>query len=71
MKWMIKEYLCKARIESISELAKMTGITMRTLYDRISKPETLRMYELIALNDVLHFTDEDLLKLMKGAVSNG
>lgn len=66
MKWLIKAYMCKAHIESISELAARTGMTRRLLYDRISNPQTFRVYELMALDEVLHFTDEDMMGLIRG-----
>ena len=66
MKWLIKDYMCRAHIESISELAKLTGLTRRLLYDRINNPETFRIFELKALDEVLHFQDEDYLKLARG-----
>jgi len=66
MKWLIKKYMAAQHIESLSELARMTGLTRRKLYDRINDPKTFRMYEIIALDEILHFSDEDLLFLMRG-----
>lgn len=66
MKWIIKSYMAKQHIDSISELAKAVGMTRRILYDRINHPETFRLYELRALADVLKITDEDLMAVMRG-----
>lgn len=66
MKWLLKEYMGKAHIESFTELADVTGMTRRTLYDRINNPRTIKVFELMALNNVLHFTDEDLKRLATG-----
>lgn len=66
MKWLIKQYMAAQHIESLSELARMTGLTRRKLYDRINDPKTFRMYEIIALDEILHFSNEDLLFLMRG-----
>lgn len=66
MRWLLKRYMAQAHIETLSELADRTGIARRTLYDRINEPSTLRAYEIKALDGILHFTDDDLVKLAKG-----
>ena len=66
MKWLLKEYMAAAHIESITELSERTGIARRTLYDRINDPSTIRIYELMYLDKLLHFTDEDLARLARG-----
>ena len=58
MKWLIKRYMIDAHIESLVELSKRTGIAKRTLYDRI--------HELNALDEILHFSEEDIIKLIRG-----
>ena len=68
MKWLIKRYMVEAHIESLSELAKAAGIARRTLYDRIDDPGTFRLFEIMALDKILHFSDEDLTKLARGQV---
>ena len=67
MKWLFKEYMVKAHIESFKELAKRTGIKERTLEKHIDNPGMFRLFELMALNEVLHFTNDDLLALVRGA----
>lgn len=67
MKWLIKEYMTKRRISSIRELAKITGIEYRTLINHISDAQTFRLYEIEALDEALGFSDEDLLKIVRGS----
>lgn len=66
MRWLLKRYMAEAHIDNIAELAEITGIPRRTLFDRINDPSLLRAYEIEALDKVLHFGDEDLLKLARG-----
>lgn len=68
MKWLLKEYMATAHIESITELAERTGIARRTLYDRINDPSTIKIYELMCLDAILHFSDEDIAKLARGKI---
>ena len=67
MKWLLKQYMAQAHIDSMEELAMSTGIAKRTLYNRIENPKSIRIYELVALDGVLHFKDDDLVRLAKGA----
>ena len=66
MKWLIKRYMIDAHIESLVELSKRTGIAKRTLYDRIRDQSTLKLFELNALDEILHFSEEDIIKLIRG-----
>lgn len=59
--WLIKELSAKAHIKNQRELSKKTGINYWTLRDRIDKPGKLQISELIALDEILNFTDEQLL----------
>ena len=68
MKWLIKQYMGANHIENYVELSNMTGIKLRTLKRRINEPSTLLIYEFRALDDVLHFNDEDKLKLLAGDI---
>lgn len=68
MKWLLKRYMVEQHIDSLAALSRMTGIAKRTLYDRIKDPSTLKMFELIALDEALHFSDEDMVKLARGKV---
>ena len=66
MKQLIKLYMVINCIDSIDELVKSAGLKKRTLYDRFKDPKSIRVYEIAALDDVLHFSDEDLNKLVRG-----
>ena len=66
MKWLIREYMAKHHIEGYMELSKLTGIKLTTLKDRLKYPENLKVFEILALNEVLGFSDEDLLKVLRG-----
>ena len=68
MKWLIEEYRVRAHIDSIEELAGRTGIDVQRLRKRIKEPQTIKLFELKALDKILHFKDEDLLKILKGEV---
>ena len=66
MKWLLKEYMAANHIDNFKELARQTGIKLRTLRRRIDDPSTLLLYEIRALDETLHFKDEDKLKLISG-----
>lgn len=68
MKWLIKKYMAEQHIDSLDELSKATGISRRTLFYRISDPRTIKVFEIEALDKVLHFADEDIVKLAKGEI---
>lgn len=68
MKWLLKRYMVEQHIDSFSALCRITGIAKRTLYDRIEEPNTMRIYELHALDEALHFSDEDMIRLTRGQV---
>jgi hypothetical protein len=65
-RFMLKRYMLNNYIEDFKELSRQTGINYDTLGVRISKPETLRKFEIKLLDDVLHFSDEDLITLIRG-----
>lgn len=65
-RWILRKSSAEAHIKTNKELCKQTGINARTLRDRFIDPSSLRVFELRALNDVLNFSDEDLLKIVKG-----
>jgi hypothetical protein len=66
MKFLIREYMAKNRIMSLLELEKLTGLNKSTLHRRLNHPEELRLFEIRALDSVLHFSDEDLADLVRG-----
>ncbi len=65
-RFMLKRYMLNNYIEDFKELSRQTGINYDTLGVRISKPETLRKFEIKLLDDALHFSDEDLITLIRG-----
>lgn len=59
-------YMIEADINSFSELSRQTGIDYQTLNVRIKDPGTFRVFEIRKLDELLHFTDEDLILLARG-----
>ena len=61
MIWMaIRCGMARSGIRSFVELAKMTGIKIPTLTQtRRRKPETFTLYEIRAIDRIVHFTDEE------------
>ena len=70
MKWLIKQYMISSRIKSLRELADRTGIQYLRLLRRLDHPENFLMYEIRSLDDVLKFSDEDMLRIIKGGVED-
>lgn len=66
IKKLLRRYMIEVDLDSFTQLAKETGIDYQRLNRRIADPHSFTVFELIALNDVLHFSDEDLLILIKG-----
>lgn len=66
IKKLLRRYMIEADIDNFTQLAKETGIDYQRLNRRIADPHSFTVFELIALDDVLHFSDEDLLILIKG-----
>ena len=53
-------------IDDLKELSRLTGVNYQTLRAKIKKPEQLRLFELMALDSVLHFEDGEILKVARG-----
>ena len=66
IKKILKLYMIEADIDNFTQLAKETGIDYQRLNRRIADPHSFTVFELISLDDVLHFSDEDLLILLRG-----
>lgn len=66
IKKMLRLYMIEADINNFSELSRETGIDYQRLNKRIADPHSFTVFELISLDDVLHFDDEDLLRLIRG-----
>lgn len=66
IKKLFKRYMLDADLDNFTQLAKETGIDYQRLNKRIANPHSFTVFELISLDDVLHFDDKDLLKLIRG-----
>ena len=66
MKKMFMLYMINNDIPSFKELARMSGIRERNLLKKIANPSMFRLYELRAVDEVLHFSDADFVKLARG-----
>ena len=67
MRWILRDYMNKKHIESFRELSRQTGIEYRTLMNHISDVGNFRLFEIMALNEILKFTDEDLVRILREA----
>ena len=66
IKKLLQIYMLDYDINSFTELSKVTGIDYQRLRKRMEDPHSFTVFELLALNDTLHFTDADLLKIVRG-----
>lgn len=66
IKKLLRRYMIEADIDSFTQLAKETGIDYQRLNKRMADPHSFTVFELLALEETLNLTDEDLLKLIKG-----
>lgn len=48
------------------QISEKTGISQSTLYHRLKKPDTLRLFELRLLARVLQLSDEQILTAVRG-----
>ena len=64
LKWLFKEYMSRLRIDDFKALAKMCGIDYSTFKRRLQNPGNFRMFELSKINEVLHFTPEDIILII-------
>lgn len=70
MKWLLKQYMTKQHIESLMELSKRTGIGYQTLNNHIKNVGEFRAFELRQLDEILHFSDEDMLLIIRGGIKD-
>lgn len=66
IKKLFLRYMIDADINNFSELSRQSGIDYQTLNVRIKNPGTFRIYEIRQLDELLQFSEEDLLLLMRG-----
>lgn len=50
----------------VNRISKKTGIPASTLYKRLRSPGRITLDEFEAIDRVVHFTDEEVLMLVKG-----
>lgn len=67
MEWILRDYMNKRHIRSFTELAKLTGIEYRTLLNHIRDVGSFKAFELAALDEVLKFNSEDLVRFIREA----
>lgn len=65
IKFLIMRYMLENFIENFTQLSEKTGIKYDTLNEHIKHPEKLRKWEIKLLDEVLHFSDEDLLRIIR------
>lgn len=69
IKKLLRRYMIEADIDSFTQLAKETGIDYQRLNRRIADPHSFTVFELISLDEVLHFENDDLILLIRGEAS--
>ena len=65
-KKLFRRYMAEAEIDNFSELSRQSGIDYQTLNVRIKNPGTFRVFEIRQLDELLHFSDEDLILITRG-----
>lgn len=64
IRWLFHKYMVEEHIADFKELAKLSGIKYQTLLDHLDRPELFRTFEIQRINEILHFSSEDLLKII-------
>lgn len=64
--WMIHEGMTKNKIKTVTDLAKRLGLTRPTMSRKVNCPSTFTIYELQALGELFHWTDEELGTFLRG-----
>lgn len=64
LKWLFKEYMNRLHIDNFKELSRQCGMKYQTLLDHLKRPDLFKLCEIQAINSVLHFSSEDLLKIV-------
>lgn len=64
--WLFRKYMSLNHIQSLNELSDLCGIGYQTLRARVQHIQRIRIFELIAIDNVLHFNDDDYLLLSRG-----
>lgn len=66
MKWLIERYRVQNHFGSIREVAEACGFDYQRLLKRLNNPETFKVFEIRALDNVLHFKESDLVDILRG-----
>lgn len=64
IKWLFKKYMNELHIADFKQLAKECGIKYQTLLDHLDNPGQFRLFEIQSINEVLHFSSEDLTRIV-------
>lgn len=63
----VDKYIVENDFErGLKELSERTGIKYLRLQEHLKKPGSLRLFEIKSIDDELHFSDEDLVKFIRG-----
>lgn len=63
---LVNKYMIDRNYErGLKELSERTGIKYLRLQKHLQDPEAMRMFELLAMDDELDFTDEDLVFMIR------
>lgn len=63
--YQFKLAMLQNNVKDFKHLASLAGIKYQTLLDHLEKPELFRLYELKAVDDILHFPDEVLISFIR------
>lgn len=63
---LIKTKMLDRDIETLKEVAELTGIKYLTFLERLKDPSMLRVFEVLSLQEVLGLEDEEVITLIKG-----
>ena len=59
-----KKSMAEHGIADFKQLSKDSGIKYQTLLDHVNEPSLFRVFEIKAINEVLHFSSEDLVSII-------
>lgn len=57
----------RIKIRNTSELAKRCGIPNSTMHYKMRSPGTLRLFDLNAIDNLLHLTPEEMYAIVKSS----
>lgn len=68
MRFLLLKYMGINKIATFGELMKLAGFKSTNFKHKLNHPEELRVYEIRALDEILHFSTEDLVMLVREAL---